>query len=140
MSTGTLPLIPADIFFAKQKLTRELKREPTDEELAKKVKITLKELNDRLDMKTEYTVYNENSLSPSFQSGAHDYYVRSPIQKNTQKKMPIFENPNRYDDIGGGKKRTRQYKNRKYTKKYKKSKTMSHRESIKKSTKKGRKV
>lgn len=106
MSTGTLPLIPADIFFAKQKLTRELKREPTDEELANKVKITLKELNDRLNMKTEYT---ENSLSPSYQSGAHDYYASS-IQKNTQKKMPIFENPSRYDDTGGGKKRTRQYK------------------------------
>ena len=136
MSTGTLPLIPADIFFAKQKLTRELKREPTDEELANKVKITLKELNDRLNMKIMRTEYNENSLSPSYQNRAHDYYASS-IQKNTQKKMPIFENPNRYDDIGGGKKRTRQYKNRKYTKKYKKSK--SRRESMKKSIKKGMK-
>lgn len=130
MSTGTLPLIPADIFFAKQKLTRQLKKEPTDEELAEKMNITLKDLNDRLNMKTEY---NENSLSPSFQSGA-DVYYGSPLQKNTQKKMPIFENPKRYDDIGGGKKSTRQYKNRKYTKKYKKSK--SRRESMKKVSRK----
>ena len=132
MSTGTLPLIPADIFFAKQKLTRELKREPTDEELANKVEISLKDLNDRLNMKTAYTKYTENSLSPSYQNRAHDYYASS-----IQKKMPIFENPNRYDDIGGGKKSTRQYKNRKYTKKYKKSK--SRRESMKKSIKKGMK-
>lgn len=120
VSSGTLPLIPADIFFAKQKLTRELKREPTDEELANKVKITLKKLNDRLNMITEYTEYNENSLSPSFESGA-DVYYGSPLQKNTQK-VPLFENPNRYDG-GGGKRRQRKYKKRKYTKKYKNSKT-----------------
>jgi len=118
MSTGTLPLIPANIFFAKQKLTRQLKREPTDEELAEKMNITLKDLNDRLNMKTEY---NENSLSPSFQSGA-DVYYGSPLQKNTRK-VPLFENPNRYDGGGGGKRRQRKYKKRKYTKKYKNSKT-----------------
>ena len=74
-------------------------------------------------MKTEY---NENSLSPSFQSGA-DVYYGSPLQKNTRK-VPLFDNPNRYD--GGGKKRKRKYKSRKYTKKYKKSKT--RRKSMKK--------
>ena len=127
LSSGTLPLIPANIFFAKQKLTRQLKREPTDEELAEKVNMTLKELNDKLNMKTEYTEYNENSLSPSFQSGAHDYYVSS-LQKGTRK-VPLFENPNRYDG-GGGKRRQRKYKKRKYTKKYKRSKT--RRKSMKK--------
>ena len=118
ISHGFLPVIPADIFFAKQKLTRQLKREPTYEELAEKMKITLKELNDKLNMKTEY---NENSPSPSFESGA-DAYFGSPLQKNTRK-VPLFENPNRYDGGGGGKRRQRKYKKRKYTKKYKNSKT-----------------
>lgn len=118
ISHGFLPVIPADIFFAKQKLIRKLKREPTGEELAEKMKITLKELNDKLNMKTEY---NENSLSPSFESGA-DVYYGSPLQKNTRK-VPLFENPNRYDGGGGGKGRQRKYKKRTHTKKYKNSKT-----------------
>ena len=123
MSEGTLPVIPEDVFYAKQKLTRQLKREPTNEELAQKLYITPKELNDILKMKTEY---NENSLSPSFQRG-HDVYYGSPLQKNTRK-VPLFDNPNRYD--GGGKKRQRKYKKRTHTKKYKKSKT--RRKSMKK--------
>lgn len=122
MSQGTLPLIPADIFFAKEKLKRKLKRDPTNEELAEKVKITLKDLNDKLNMKTEY---NENSLSPSLESGA-DVYYGSPLQKN--RKVPLFLNPNRYEE--GGKKRQRKCKKRTHTKKYKKSKT--RRKSMKK--------
>lgn len=127
MSQGTLSVIPANIFDAKQQLTRKLKREPTNEELAQKLDITPKELNDILKMKTEY---NENSLSPSFQSGA-DVYYGSPLQKNTRK-VPLFDNPLRYEE--GGKKRQRKYKKRTHTKKYKKSKT--RRKSNKKSMKK----
>ena len=123
MSQGTLSVIPANIFDAKQQLTRKLKREPTNEELAQKLDITPKELNDILKMKTEY---NENSLSPSFQSGA-DVYYGSPLQKNTRK-VPLFDNPLRYEE--GGKKRQRKYKKRTHTKKYKKSKT--RRKSMKK--------
>ena len=124
ISHGTLSTIPEDIFDAKQQLTRKLKREPTNEELAQKLDITPKDLNDILKMKTEY---NENSLSPSFQSGA-DVYYGSPLQKNTRK-VPLFDNPLRYEE--GGKKRQRKYKKRTHTKKYKKSKT--RRKSNKKS-------
>lgn len=123
MSEGTLPVIPENIFYAKQKLTRKLKREPTNEELSEKLGMTTKQLNDVLKMKTEYT---ENSLSPSFQRG-HDVYYGSPLQKNTRK-VPLFDNPNRYDS--GGKKRQMKYKKRTHTKRYKKSK--SRRKSMKK--------
>lgn len=92
MSEGTLPVIPENIFYAKQKLTRQLKREPTNEELAAHLNMPPKELNDILTMKTEY---NENSLSPSFQRGT-DVYYGSPLQKNTRK-VPLFLDPNRYD-------------------------------------------
>jgi len=112
MSQGTLPLIPENIFYATQKLTRQLKREPTNEELAQYLGMTPKELNDILKMKTEY---NENSLSPSFQRG-HDVYYGSPLQKN--RKVPLFLNPNRYEEEGG-KKRQKKYKKRTHTKKYK---------------------
>ena len=130
MSQGTLSVIPANIFDAKQQLTRKLKREPTNEELAQKLDITPKELNDILKMKTEY---NENSLSPSFQSGS-DVYYGSPLQKNTRK-VPLFDNPNRYEE--GGKKRQRHYKKRRHiTKKYKKSKTRCKSNNKSKSMKK----
>jgi len=129
MSQGTLPLIPENVFYAKQKLTRQLKREPTNEELAAHLNMHPKELNDILKMKTEY---NENTLSPSFESGP-DVYYGSPLQRD--RKVPLFLDPNRYDRRGG-KKCQRKCKKRTHTKKYKKTKTtIYHRKSNKKSMK-----
>jgi len=123
LSSGTLLVIPENIFYAKEKLKIKLKREPTNKELAKDLGMTVEVLNEIL---TKTTEYNENSLSPSFESGPGVYYG-DPLQRD--RKVPLFLDPNRYERRGG-KKRQRKYKKRTHTKKYKKSKT--RRKSMKK--------
>ena len=121
-SWGTLRLLPENIYYAKRQLTTNLKREPTNEELANHLQMTQERLSDILKtetMETE-TGYTENSLSPSFKRT--NKYFGSPLQpKTTTQKRSPYDNPNRYEE--GGKKRQRHYKKRKHSKKYKKSKT-----------------
>lgn len=117
-SSGTLRIIPDKIYYAKRQLTTNLKREPTNQELANHLRMSEERLNDILKTETMETEYNENSLSPSVKRS--DKYFGSPLQKNTRK-VPLFDNPLRYEE--GGKKRQRKYKKRTHTKKYKKSKT-----------------
>jgi hypothetical protein len=119
-SSGTLRLLPENIYYAKRQLTTNFKREPTIEELANHLKMPQERLSDILKTETMETEYTENSLSPSFKRS--DKYFGSPFQpKTTTQKRSPYDNPNRYEE--GGKKRQRHYKKRKHSKKYKKSKT-----------------
>ena len=124
ISHGTLSTIPEDIFLAKQKLRRDPMNKELAEHLARHLGIKPEELDDILTSTTK-TPYTADSQSPSFQSKT-DYYK---TYKSSPQKGNIFNNPLRYEELGG-KKRQRKYKKRTHTKKYKKSKT--RRKSMKK--------
>jgi hypothetical protein len=110
-SFGTLPEIPEKIFLAKQKLIKQLSREPNNEELARNLGITTAQLDLELNKKKEYTQF---SLSPSHVNPTKYYgtlYTPPPM------KVALFDNDNRYEEGG----RKRHHKKRKVNKKSRKS-------------------